>query len=177
VTSDDGQQGEEFSTTELVTLLHERLDNKSRRVARAMQFNIVAATVTVSLGQLQDGAVTIPVNTTLIWGGVSLFVSFVAGFAGLAAVGHPLTPADAYRDRQSTAPDGIVAELRRRNRFVAGAQSVSFGTGALGVGLLVSGVVRSLGVTTNRLPLSLIVGSTLAVVFVGHALGHLFGRS
>jgi hypothetical protein len=86
-----------------------------------MQFNIVAATVTVSLGQLQDGAVTIPVNTTLIWGGVSLFVSFVAGFAGLAAVGHPLTPADAYRDRQSTAPDGIVAELRRRNRFVAGA--------------------------------------------------------
>jgi len=177
VTSDDGQQGEEFSTTELVTLLHERLDNKSRRVARAMQFNIVAATVTVSLGQLQDGAVTIPVNTTLIWGGVSLFVSFVAGFAGLAAVGHPLTHTDAYRDRQSTAPDGIVAELRRRNRFVAGAQSVSFGTGALGVGLLVSGVVRSLGVTTNRLPLSLIVGSTLAVVFVGHALGHLFGRS
>jgi hypothetical protein len=54
---------------------------------------------------------------------------------------------------------------------------VSFGTGALGVGLLVSGVVRSLGVTTNRLPLSLIVGSTLAVVFIGHALGHQFGRS
>lgn len=177
MTTDDDQQGEEFSTTELVTLLHERLDNKSRRVARAMQFNIVAATVAVSLGQLQDGAVTIPVDTTLIWGGVSLFASFVAGFAGLAAVGHPLTPVGIHDDRQATVSDRIVPELRRRNRFVAGAQSVSFATGALGVALLVSGVIRSLGVTTNRLPLPVVVGGTLAVVFIGHTLGHLFGRS
>jgi hypothetical protein len=190
VTSDDGQQGEEFSTTELVTLLHERLDNKSRRVARAMQFNLVTATAAVGVGQLAGGSVTIPLNTTVKAGSVFLLASFAAGFAGLAAVGHPLvsvdrSPAsvdqpsasvDANRDRQATAPDGVVTELRRRNRAVAVTQSLSFATGTLGTGLVLLGAVRSLGVTTNRFSFSLVVVGAFAVVFVGHTVGHAVAR-
>ena|GEM_PF-2119853 len=177
MTSDDSRRGDEFPTTELVTLLHERLDNKSRRIARAMQFNIVAATVAVGLGQLAGETVTISVDATLTWGAVSLFASFVAGFAGLAAVGHPLGPAEAHRDRQSTTPDGVVAELRRRNRFAAGTQSASFAAGALGIALFVLGIVRPLGVTTDQLPFPVVAGGAVAVVVVGHAVGHLFGRA
>jgi len=190
VTSDDGQQGEEFSTTELVTLLHERLDNKSRRVARAMQFNLVTATAAVGVGQLAGGSVTIPLNTTVKAGSVFLLASFAAGFAGLAAVGHPLvsvdrSPAsvdqpsasvDANRDRQATTPDGVVTELRRRNRAVAVTQSLSFATGTLGTGLVLLGAVRSLGVTTNRFSFSLVVVGAFAVVFVGHTVGHAVAR-
>lgn len=190
MTSDDGQQGEEFSTTELVTLLHERLDNKSRRVARAMQFNLVTATAAVGVGQLAGGSVTIPLNTTVKAGSVFLLASFAAGFAGLAAVGHPLvsvdrSPAsvdqpsasvDANRDRQATTPDGVVTELRRRNRAVAVTQSLSFATGTLGTGLVLLGAVRSLGVTTNRFSFSLVVVGAFAVVFVGHTVGHAVAR-
>ena len=190
MTSDDGQQGEEFSTTEVVTLLHERLDNKSRRVARAMQFNLVTATAAVGVGQLAGGSVTIPLNTTVKTGSVFLLASFAAGFAGLAAVGHPLvsvdrSPAsvdqpsasvDANRDRQATTPDGVVTELRRRNRAVAVTQSLSFATGTLGTGLVLLGAVRSLGVTTNRFSFSLIVVGAFAVVFVGHTVGHAVAR-
>ncbi len=183
MTTDDDQQGEEFSTTELVTLLHERLDNKSRRITRAMQFNLVAATAAVGVGQLAGGSVTVPLNTTVKTGSVFLFVSFAAGFAGLAAVGHPLvsvdrSPAsvDASRDRQATAPDGVVTALRRRNRAVAVTQSLSFATGTLGFGLVLLGVVRSLGVTTNRLSFSLVVVGAFAVVLVGHTVGHAVAR-
>lgn len=197
MTSDDGQQGDGFSTTELVTLLHERLDNKSRRVARAMQFNLVTATAAVGVGQLAGGSVTIPLNTTVKAGSVFLLASFAAGFAGLAAVGHPLvsvdrssasvgrssasvgrSPAsvDANRDRQATTPDGVVTELRRRNRAVAVTQSLSFATGTLGTGLVLLGAVRSLGVTTNRFSFSLIVVGAFAVVFVGHTVGHAVAR-
>jgi hypothetical protein len=174
----------------LVTLLHERLDNKSRRVARAMQFNLVTATAAVGVGQLAGGSVTIPLNTTVKAGSVFLLASFAAGFAGLAAVGHPLvsvdrSPAsvdqpsasvDANRDRQATTPDGVVTELRRRNRAVAVTQSLSFATGTLGTGLVLLGAVRSLGVTTNRFSFSLVVVGAFAVVFVGHTVGHAVAR-
>ena len=173
-----------------LTVLHERLDNKSRRITRAMQFNIVAATAAVGVGQLAGGSVTISLNTTIETGAALLFVSFVAGFAGLAVVGHPLASvgslaasadyraasADASRDGSTTGPEKTVTELRHRNRIVAVTQSSSFATGALGVGLVLLGVVRSLGVTTNQLPFSWVVGGVFAVVVIGHAVGHALGR-
>lgn len=176
MTSDGGQQGDEFSTEQLVTLFHERLDNKSRRIARAMQFNVVAATVAVSVGQLAAGTVTIPVNATITVGAALLLVSFVAGFAGLAAAGHPLVSVSLSRDGRAVDRGRLVAELRRRNQSVAVAQSASFAVGAPGVALLVLGVVRSLDVTTDRLPFWVVVSGVFAVVVLGHTVGHTLAR-
>lgn len=176
MTGGDDERENELSTEQLVTLLHDRLDNKSRRVARAMQFNVVAATTAVSLAQLAADTVKIPVNTTVTVGIALLFVSFVAGFAGLAVAGHPLVSVGLSRDGRTGERRRLVAELRRRNRSVAVAQSASFGVGAPGVALLVLGVVRSLGVTTDRLPLWLVVSGVFAVAVIGHAVGHALGH-
>lgn len=152
-----------------VSLLQQRLDNKSRRIARAIQFNIVAATIAVGIGQFAGSEETsIQLTTTILAGGVALLVSFTLAFAGLAAVGHPLAVG------RSESLDETETELRARNRFVAGLQSLSLGTGGFGTALVLFGVIRSFDATANPLPLELALAASLGIVVVGHLIGHLY---
>lgn len=123
---------EDLSETRL-SMLRQRLDDKSRRTLRSVQFNIVASAAGLGLsdrGLLLD---RLREPVTLL-GIVLICVSTATGFLCVSRVGQPLDHHDSI-DGQS-----LIDQYRSRNHCASILQDTSFLTGSLGVGTFLTGL-------------------------------------
>lgn len=180
--ADGGEQNAEpgrgsGDTAVAVDLLQRRLDNKSRRIARAIQFNIVAPGLIAGLlGPGVDGIRLSPV----VWVGLGLLlVSATAALGGLYAVGrsvdglHRVDTDAPYSDDPSL--DRVRVVYERRDRLLGHVQTLSFATGASGSGVFLFGALGVLDVFSQRVMYTAVAAAVLCVVIavpLGYLLGH-----
>jgi len=125
--------------TEL-TLLQQRLQNKTQNIMRVIQFNIISLSIIagfIQFGQLSN--VEWDILTTL--GVMIVAISILLAVTGMALSGATLTLMRTRNATRTRVKEGI-QEYRIRNRYLGWIAVGAIATGGFGIGTMLFGVFR-----------------------------------
>jgi hypothetical protein len=135
-----------------IDLLQRRLHNKTQRITRAIQFNVVALSLVVGLVQIGE---TGPIEMTLpvLTGGLFLLLSTGFALAGISLNGVPLPLS---MNEKPTKAGKLIDEYRSRNRTLWWFTNLALGLGSVGAGLLLVATFRVVDPIKPTFPIGVI---------------------
>lgn len=147
--SSGGKTEPTFSSDQEVQLdlLQRRLNNKTRRALRVIQFNIIALTAGASISQLSGGLV-IEFNQLITMGGILVILSTAISMVGLTLNGTALSWANCNAD--GLHGSSLLFEYRKRNQYLTWISPLGIITGAAGTALVLVGIAESAGLELNN---------------------------
>lgn len=133
-------------------LLQRRLNTKTRRVVRAIQFNLLAVTALVGIIEFAAPP-DFAISGVFLLGGGLLMLSGVCSFIGVTLNSTQLPLTDA---QSGFSPTEVAEVYRHRNQILGKLMPLALVAGGLGTILLILEVLRIASIERSALPLDIV---------------------
>ena len=143
-------------------LLQRRLHNKTQRVARVIQFNIVALSLVAAIVQFAKPPDEL--TPTIMIGGTIMLISIFLSIVGISLNVASFSWTQKTSSNRPNA-DSLISEYRLRNQYLSLLMPAAIGAGGFGVAIILIGALR-LGGINSAVPWS-VSGSAVFVSLVG----------